>query len=251
MFGKLTTTQVHSTIDVKAFFDRCAYTYSEQHGHPERLLNYRVGLVKQHARLCSNDVVLDIGCGNGHHLLALACAMGRGIGIDLSSSMIVAARRRLRSSPWQDKLTFIVDNGENLSAIAGRSIDLVICIGAFEHMLDKAAVLASVRQVLNPKGRFFCLTPNGGYFWYRVLAPLLGFETKHLSTDRFLTRSELIHLLTEAGFRRVQTGYWTFIPKGDMPWIVWFVLRGLDALGRLFHLNSLRGGLRVCAWMEE
>ena len=84
-----------------------------------------------------------------------------------------------------------------------------------------------------------------------MLAPLLGFETKHLSTDKFLTRSELVHLLTEAGFQRIQVGYWTFIPKGDMPWIMWSVLRGLDALGRLFRLSSLRGGLWVCASKEE
>src|SRR5260370_36233870 len=35
-----------------------------------------------------------------------------------------------------------------------QSIDLAICIGAFEHMLDKRAVLASIYRVLKFGGRF-------------------------------------------------------------------------------------------------
>ena len=41
-------------------------------------------------------------------------------------------------------LTFEVDNAEELKGIADQSVDLAICIGAFEHMLDKRAVLASI-----------------------------------------------------------------------------------------------------------
>lgn len=251
MFRKLTTTPVNSTVDIKAFFDQCAHAYSEQHGHPERLLNYRIRLIKQHAQLCTDDVVLDIGCGNGHHLLALAGEIGRGIGIDLSSGMIEVAQKRLQNSPWQETLTFLVDNGEELFTIAQHSIDVAICIGAFEHMPNKPSVLASIYRVLNAQRRFICLTLNGGYLWYRVIAPLLGLESKHLSTDKFLTRNELVHLLTDSGFRRIQVRYWTFIPEGDIPFIIGFVLQGLDRIGKLFRVNSLRGGLLVCAWKER
>jgi ubiquinone/menaquinone biosynthesis C-methylase UbiE len=40
----------------------------------------------------------------------------------------------------QANLTFEVDDAEKLNGIADQSIDLAICIGAFEHMLDKRAV---------------------------------------------------------------------------------------------------------------
>ena len=103
MFKKLTTTTVHATEDIKAFFDQCAHAYSEQHGHPDRLLSYRIGLTKQCVPICPNDVVLDIGCGNGHHLFALANDLGRSIGVDLSSEMIAVANERLHASPWQAK----------------------------------------------------------------------------------------------------------------------------------------------------
>jgi SAM-dependent methyltransferase len=251
MLRKLVTTQVHSSEDIRDFFDDFAHAYSERHGHPDRLLNYRVALIKRYARACNDDVVLDVGCGNGHHLFALAGEIGRGIGVDLSPAMIEVARERLRDSPWQDKLAFVSDDGERLGTLAEDSIDLAMCVGALEHMLNKSAVLANAYRILKPRGRFFCLTLNGGYFWYQALAPLLGLETKHLSTDRFLKRDELARLLTEAGFRRIEVGYWTFIPRGDMPSVLGLICRGLDIIGRVLRINSLRGGLWVCAWKQE
>jgi ubiquinone/menaquinone biosynthesis C-methylase UbiE len=90
------------------------------------------------------DVVLDLGCGNGDHLLALGPEVACGIGIDISPGMIELARTRLRSSPHRPNLRFELDDAEELKGIADQSVDLAICIGAFEHMLDKRAVLASI-----------------------------------------------------------------------------------------------------------
>ena len=147
-------------------------------------------------------------------------------------------------------LTFEVDDAEELKGIADQSIDLAICIGAFEHMLDKRAVLASIHRVLKFGGRFFCLTLHADYIWYRTIAPLLGFGTKHLSSDRMLTRDEFSALLDQAGFRRIRSAPWTFIPKGDVPALVALLLTVLDAIGRHARLDSLRGGLSLCAWKE-
>jgi 2-polyprenyl-6-hydroxyphenyl methylase/3-demethylubiquinone-9 3-methyltransferase len=194
--------------------------------------------------------VLDLGCGNGHHLLALGPEIARGIGIDVSPGMIELARARLRSSPGSANLTFEVDNAEELKGIADQSVDLAMCIGAFEHILDKRAVLASIYRVLKFGGRFFCLSPHADYVWYRTIAPLLGFATKHLSSDRMLTRDEFSALLEQAGFRRIRSAPWTFIPKGDVPAFVARLLTVLDAIGRRARLDSLRGGLSLCAWKE-
>ena len=150
------TTPSYSTADIRCYFDQCASTgFFEEHGHPQRLLECRLALVRSMARPRPSDVVLDLGCGNGHHLLALGPEIARGIGIDVSAGMIELARARLRSSPWKANLTFQVDNAEELKGIADQSVDLAICIGAFEHMLDKRAVLASTYRVLKFGGRFF------------------------------------------------------------------------------------------------
>jgi ubiquinone/menaquinone biosynthesis C-methylase UbiE len=245
------TTASSSTQDLRSFFDRSALLGSpEQHGHAQRLLEYRLALVRSLARPRAADVVLDLGCGNGHHLLALGPEVARGIGIDISPGMIELARTRLRNSPGQANLTFEVDDAEELKGIADQSIDLAICIGAFEHMLEKRAVLASVYRVLRCGGRFFCLTLNADYVWYRTIAPLLGFATKHLSSDRILTQDEFSALLDKAGFCRSRSATWTFIPKGDMSAVVALLLTVLDGVGRQARLDCLRGGLSLCAWKE-
>ncbi len=245
------TTPSYSTPDIRSFFDQCASTgFPEEHGHPQRLLEYRLALVRKLARPRPADVVLDLGCGNGHHLLALGPEIGRGIGIDVSPGMIELARARFRSSPWRANLTFQVDNAEELKGIADQSVDLAICIGTFEHILDKRAALASIYRVLTCGGRFFCLAPHADYVWYRTIAPLLGFATKHLSSDRVLTHDEFSALLDQAGFCRIRSAPWTFIPKGDVPAAVALLLTVLDAIGRYARLDSLRGGLSLCAWKE-
>ena len=239
---------MHDNADVRAFFDRCAASYSEQHGDPARLLAERLALVRREARLVPDDVVLDLGCGPGHHLLALVPEIARGIGVDLSPAMVEVARARLAGSSWGDRLRFAAGDAAALDGVvATDSVDLVLCIGALEHMLEKQAALASAHRVLRAGGRFFCLAPSGDYLWYRALAPLLGFATKHLSTDIFLTRDALTTLLARAGFDRVRTGSWTFIPRGDMPRSIARLLEGLDAVGRIAGLRALRGGLWVCA----
>nr|WP_247784709.1 methyltransferase domain-containing protein [Bradyrhizobium sp. 170] len=202
------------------------------------------------ARIQPSDVVLDLGCGNGHHLLALAPEIARGIGIDVSQGMIAAARARLGNSAWKANLTFEVGNAEELNAIPDQSVDLAICTGAFEHMLDKRAALASIYRVLKIGGRFFCLTPDADYVWYRTIAPMLGFGTKHLSSDRILTREEFSVLLDQAGFSRGRSVPWTFIPKGDVPALAALLLTMLDVIGRHARLDSFRGGLSLCAWKE-
>jgi 2-polyprenyl-6-hydroxyphenyl methylase/3-demethylubiquinone-9 3-methyltransferase len=164
--------------------------------------------------------------------------------------MVGLARARVRNSPSGAKLAFKVDNAEELNQIADQSVDLVICIGAFEHMLDKRAVLASIHRVLKFGGRFFCLTLHADYVWYRTIAPVLGFGTKHLSSDRLLTRDEFSALLHQAGFCRIRSAPWTFIPRGDMPALVAFLLTVLDVVGQHARLDSFRGGLSLCAWKE-
>jgi ubiquinone/menaquinone biosynthesis C-methylase UbiE len=247
MGKRLKTRPSRSHTDVAAFFDAGARGYAEQHGDSQRLLQYRLALLRTRARLLPDDTVLEIGCGSGLHLTALAGEFGRGIGTDLSRAMIAVARERLKQTGWESKIAFDVDAGEHVRSVADSSIDVVLCVGALEHMLDQAAVFRSAFRVLRPGGRLVCLTLNGGSVWYRHLAPLLGFDTRQLETDRYLTRGELRRLVTGAGFAKQVIDCWTFVQRGDMPEVVALVLDFLDAVGRWCRMGCLRGGLRVCA----
>ncbi|MCU1451207.1 MAG: putative S-adenosyl-L-methionine-dependent methyltransferase, UbiG-related [Acidimicrobiales bacterium] len=195
--------------------------------------------------------LLEIGCGTGIHLLALAGQFERAVGTDLSAEMIRVAGERAADSPWAERVSFRVDPAEELGTIEDCSVDVVLCVGALEHMLDRAAVLAQVERVLGPGGVVVSLTPNGSYCWYRWLAPLLGRETRHLSTDRFLTPVELTTLLEGAGLEPTPIAYWRFVPRGDLPWGVAPLLRWGDAVGERLGVGWLRGGIAAAAGVSR
>ena len=248
MSARLATTHARDHGDVRAFFDRSAPSYVEQHGPAARLLRYRTSLLREAAQFRASDTVVELGCGDGIHLFAMRDAFARGIGIDISEAMVERARN---AAPDAEKFRFAAGVGEEIPTVDDASVDVVYCVGSLEHMLDQPAVARSAFRVLRRGGRFAGLTPNGGYVWYRRIAPLLGLQTQHLATDHFLTRDELHAILRDAGFVDIAIDSWTFIPRGDMPAWVARLLDVLDLLGRTLGLRALRGGLRFRATRDE
>ncbi len=239
----LKTTSVQSESEIKQFFDRNARSYAEQHGNPQKLLNYRLSLIEKAVGLKNSDTVLDIGCGPGHHLFELAPKIKYGIGVDFSQHMINEANRTLKNQSEINNLSFLVDNGSRLKTICNNSVDVVICVGTFEHMLQKKEMLKQVKRVLNNEGRFVLLTLNKNYIWFNQIAPILNMDYKHLSTDRFLSIEELESLFHEVKLDISWIKYWSFIPKGDMPKTMNWILTVLDYVGKLLKINYFRGGL--------
>jgi SAM-dependent methyltransferase len=248
MSARLATTQARDHGDVRAFFDRSAPSYVEQHGPAARLLRYRTSLLREAARFAAHDTVVELGCGDGMHLFAMQDAFAHGVGIDISEAMVERARS---AAPDAARFRFAAGVGEEIPTVDDASVDVVYCVGSLEHMLDQPAVARSAFRVLRRGGRFAGLTPNGGYVWYRRIAPLLGLQTQHLATDHFLTRAELHAILREAGFTNVAIDSWTFIPRGDMPPWVARLLDVLDLVGRALGIRALRGGLRFRATRDE
>jgi SAM-dependent methyltransferase len=240
--ASLKTRTILNRGELVAHFDRSAAAYEEAHGDARRLLDYRLALIRERC-YGRSGVLLEIGCGTAIHLAALAPSFSHLIGTDISPRMIASARTKLQASLYHDRLELRVDPAEELGTIEDSSVDVVLCVGALEHMLDRAQVVRQVARVLRDGGQFVLLTPHGGYCWYALLAPILGIATRHLSTERFLKRREAIALMQSAGLQVSSLDYWTFIPKGDMPSWTGVVLEFLDGLGRVCRLGALRGGL--------
>lgn len=232
-----TPTPAASKDDIRAFFDQVATEYTDRHGPAEALLAYRLAVLDHYAQFSPTDVVLDVGCGGGAHLRALADRIERGIGIDFSPQMIATARRRTD----HDSLTFRRDDAEQLDTIPSTSIDKVICVGVLEHLLHPRRVVEEAARVLRPDGRFVALTLNGACWWYR-LADRFGLPTRHLETDRRLRPNEATQMLEESGFQG-EVDFWRFVPAGDLPGPLALVFRALDRLGQRVGAQWLRGGL--------
>lgn len=246
MMNKLRTQQVESSADIRAFFDRLAATYREAHGRADRLLAYRLSIIRPLLGK-RRGTLLEIGCGTGMHLFELAELYGQAIGTDLSPNMISEANTLRERHSNREAIRFTVDPAEQLNTIESGQIDTVLCVGAFEHMPDKPRVLRQIARVLKPGGEFICLTPNGAYCWYTAIARRFRWDTRHLSSDRFVTRQELCGLLNDAGLTPQLLDFWTFIPKGDMQPPVYWLLIGLDLISRMLKAPVFRGGIYVKA----
>jgi hypothetical protein len=67
--------------------------------------------------------------------------------------------------------------------------------------------------------------------------------TTHLSTDEYLDQEEISHLALECGYASLESGFWSFIPRGDVHFPFGAVLQTMDFLGRIFKWGLLREGL--------
>jgi SAM-dependent methyltransferase len=249
--ARLRTRKVSSAEDVIRHFDALAPTYVEAHGAADRLLAYRLRLIRRLLDGARRGTLLEVGCGTATHLRALAGDFDKAIGTDASAAMVEAACRLAATAKAHARISIRADPAEKLRTVDDASVDAALCVGTLEHIPDKECVLRQIRRVLTPGGRFVCLTPNGGYCWYRHLAPLLGRDVRHLSTDHFLTRAELESVLDAAGLRTIARRFWTFVPSGDVPAGAERMLTALDWCARRTPWGYLRGGIAVAATARE
>jgi SAM-dependent methyltransferase len=144
------------------------------------------------AYLGEPGVVLDLGCGNGGLLSVLARRGHRAIGVDLLGEGLVQARRR-EPDAWLAR------------AEAGRLpfadgvLDAVLALDVLEHVDDRR-VLAEIRRVLRPGGALIAAAPAAPWLW--------SYRDEDAGHRRRYSRSQLVRLLSHAGFQREELRYY-------------------------------------------
>jgi ubiquinone/menaquinone biosynthesis C-methylase UbiE len=164
----------------------------------------------------AGDAVLDVGCGTGVLLPALAEAVGtagRVTGLDHSSAFLGRARRRLAASGL----------GRRVDLVRGDAMALPFEPGAFDvahvervlmHLADPAAAIRELVRVTRPGGRVVCA---------EVYAHGVAVENPDRAAMDLLIQSavgqirnpamgiELRRRLIEAGLERVQSVVVAFV----------------------------------------
>ncbi len=105
--------------------------------------------------------VLDVACGRGDWLAALADCGTQVSGIDISSRAIDTCRRRLPQGQFE------IGPAETLP-FPDADFDLVTCLGSLEHFLDQPAAMREMVRVVRPGGWVLVLVPNAGFLTYRL-----------------------------------------------------------------------------------
>jgi SAM-dependent methyltransferase len=152
----------------------------------------------------AGERVLDLGCGAGRFVAALAAAGADPVGVEVAE----AALERARSVAPGADLRLAEPDGS--LPLEHGSVDLVWCTEVLEHVADVAHLLLEVRRVLRPGGRLLATVPFHGRVQGALIA-LTRFDAhfdplgQHL---RFFTRSSLRTTLEHARFGPVDVRPW-------------------------------------------
>jgi len=81
----------------------------------------------------SGKSILDVGCGNGRHMVELAKRASVVVGIDLSKKLVEIARRKMRRQGLTHKAMLVVSDALFLP-FRRASFDVVTCIAVVHHI---------------------------------------------------------------------------------------------------------------------
>ena len=188
---------------LRAHFDRIAAEHERwrrknryYRAELERLLRFLVP---------PGQVVVEVGCGTGDLLAAVAPRIG--IGIDLSPA---------------------------LRALAGRPIDVVILSDLVGHLDDVWGAMAEVRRLCGPRTRIIVTYYN--FVWEPVLRAAEALRLKMPTPPQnWLGARDLVHLCDLAGLEPIQRGERLLLPKW-VPGLSWLANRVGAKLPGLRHL---------------
>lgn len=166
-------------------------------------------------RLAPGARVVDLGCGTGIYTNMMARAGAAALGVDPTEAFLEIARET--AAPGAEFRHLAISEPGALDAIASASADVVFMSDALlfyfvpsgpgQHA-DLDVLLADVRRILAPGGRFVSVEPNY-QFW---LAPWLGDPgrpwtvlTEHLHRDFAVTPTpvQLLSAVLGRGFHLV------------------------------------------------
>ena len=136
--------------------------------------------------LPSNISIVDLGCGNGDTLLALAPHIDTLVGVDRSPAMLsIAKNRSIQHKNIQLKQGVLED-----IPLANQEFDVALCILVLHHVPKIHAAMNEIARILKPGGRLIILdmeTHNKQELQKQMGHKHLGFSTQEFSHSGFET----------------------------------------------------------------
>lgn len=98
---------------------------------------------------------LEIGCGIGRFLAALAPELSQVVGLEISPAMVTHARQLCKHC---GNVELVIGNGRDFQGLPDRSFDLVLAIDVFPYLVAAGQDVVEsntkeARRVLRPEGR--------------------------------------------------------------------------------------------------
>ena len=158
----------------------------------------------QQVQFHGTESILDVGCGDGKITAAMAKKVPSGavIGLDISSSMIQAAKNAF---PNQRNLSFYVEDAAKVDY--DEQFDLITSFTVMQWVLEQGTALECFEKALKPGGKLWIQMPTGlPHAMEKALAKTItsqrwsSYFTKFSPPWRFYQPNEYQSLLVEAHF---------------------------------------------------
>ena len=103
-------------------------------------------------------MALDVGCGGGSALFAMAKRARLAIGLDIVMGSLLLAKKRLAEAGI-DNVALVCGSALEMP-LRPETIDIQNATDVVEHVPDQPKLLAESRRVMAPGGAFFLNSPN-------------------------------------------------------------------------------------------
>lgn len=222
----------------KEFYDSTDY-FEGAHltDHDSAFQRYRIEKVLGIHRPGPDQDVVDLGCGWGTFVFALAGTARSVVGVDFSERSIEICEDALRERSLGNVRFVCADAGD--TGLEAESYDVAIAADLFEHLYrdDAVRVAEEAFRLLRPGGRFVTWTPNRGHVLEALKARdiILRRDPSHVD---YKSMETMVTLLENAGFD-IERAYYAeshvpglrILERALQPWVAW-LRRRIAVLGR-------------------
>ncbi|MBI3980146.1 MAG: class I SAM-dependent methyltransferase [Chloroflexi bacterium] len=169
-----------------------------------RRLDARHGLAKRRRyveRWATGGRLLDVGCGSGDFLAAMARAGWTAVGLDVAHAVV-------RACVAAHALPAVEAVADLSMPFRAEAFDVITYWDVLEHLHDPRRALAEARRLVRPGGTLVVTVPDAASFQARLFGPYWqGFDApRHLS---MFTRPTLARLLAETGWTVAEVSTFT------------------------------------------
>jgi ubiquinone/menaquinone biosynthesis C-methylase UbiE len=149
--------------------------------------------LSERGRLGPAATILEVGCGTGNYVSALAGHFGcTAYGLDPSAGMLAHARGQ------PEHVTWLLGRAEHLP-FAADVFDLIFSVDVIHHLLDKAAFYREVLRVLRPGGLVCTVTDSADIIQRREILSGYFPETVDIELARYPGIAQLQGWMAQAG----------------------------------------------------
>ena len=173
---------------------------------------YRRVFEKTLANLPQQSTVLDWGSGDGRFTYFLLKNGMNVTAYSIEDNLKIESQLRTQ---WPTKFHYRLHTDPCTLPFAPETFDAVFSVGVLEHVRDtggnELASLGELKRVLKPKGKLFCFHLPRKYSWIEYLVTAL--KLPRYRHNYLYAKRDVIHLLNESGFRLLEIGQYSAVPR--------------------------------------